>query len=83
MSAKLWSQAAWEGKMSGQKRWDYQAKRFPSSQDAPEEGRTLHTVHPGRATSLLCASFSLLRTMQSGKGAIGSFGEGRTFSWMR
>lgn len=66
VSAELWSQAGREGKVSGQ-RWDHLAKGFPSSQAAPEEGRTLHTMHPGRATSLLCASFSLLRTTQTGK----------------
>lgn len=52
--------------MSGQ-RWDYLAKGFPSSQAAPEEGRILYTRLPGRATSPLCASFSLLRTTQTGK----------------
>lgn len=63
VSAKPWSEAGWEGKMSDGIIWP---NEFPSSQTAPEEGRTLHTMHPGRATSLLCASFFLLRTTQTG-----------------
>lgn len=64
---KLSSQAGWKWKMSEQRRWDYPAKGFPSSQAALEEGRTLHSMHPGTATSLLCASFCLLRKTQTGK----------------
>lgn len=45
------------------------AKEFPSSWAAPEEGK--HTLQPGRATSLLYASFSPLKTEQrQGKEAI-------------
>lgn len=84
VSAKLWPQAGWEGKMSGQRRWDYLAKELPSSQTAPEKGRTLHTMHPGRATSLLSASFSVCSEQhRQGREAIGSLGEGLTSSWMR